>query len=518
MKPGQIAQDQGAVVAFLEDPVTHLGAAPERIDTHAAMVFLAGDLAYKLKRAVWFPFLDFSTLDRRRAACEAEVSLNRRTAPEIYLGCRPVTRQANGTLALDGDGEPIEWIVVMRRFNQDLLFDRMAERGDLTASHMTELADEIAAFHTAAQHRPDRGGSEALRWIIDDDIEELAAMPEAFGATGVEALRHLSDEALRQCATLLDARRAAGFVRHCHGDLHLRNILLWDGRPTLFDCLEFDETLACTDVLYDLAFLLMDLEHRGRRDFANLTFNRYLQRTGDRGGLPAVSLFLSCRAAIRAKVEASGAAYQHDETKAETMRAAAREYLKLATGFLTPHAPRLIAIGGESGCGKSTVASLAAPHLGEAPGALIIRSDVTRKHLFGCRLEEPLPPQAYGRGATERTYGEILDAAKDGLAAGMTVVADAVYADPAERAALEHLARDAKVPFHGIWLDVPLNARIERVAARRDDASDATAEFLRKHPRREKGVMRWSRIDASGTAGSVVAAVLDSLEATVAPA
>ena len=200
------------------------------------------------------------------------------------------------------------------------------------------------------------------------------------------------------------------------------------------------------------------------------------------------------------------------------MRAAAREYLKLANGFLTPHAPRLIAIGGESGCGKSTVASLAAPHLGEAPGALIIRSDVTRKHLFGCRLEDPLPPQAYSRQATDRTYGGILNAAKEGLAAGMTVIADAVYADPAERAALEHLARDAKVPFHGIWLDAPLKLRIERVGARRDDASDATADFLHKHPQRQKGMMRWSRIDASGNAGAVVAAVLESLEAAVAPA
>ena len=518
MKPGEITQDQSAVVAFLEDPLTHGGATSERIDTHAAMVFLAGDLAYKLKRAVWFPFLDFSTLDRRRAACDAEVRLNRRTAPEFYLGCRPVTRQANGTLALDGDGEAVEWLVVMRRFDQDLLFDRMAERGDLIPSHMIDLADEIAAFHAAAESRPDRGGSEALRWIIDDDIEELAAMPEAFGATGVEALHHLSDEALRRCAALLDARRAAGFVRHCHGDLHLRNIFLWEGRPTLFDCLEFNETLACTDVLYDLAFLLMDLEHRGRRDFANLTFNRYLQRTADLGGLPAVPLFLSCRAAIRAKVEASGASYQQDEAKAETMRASAREYLKLATGFLTPHAPRLIAIGGESGCGKSTVASLAAPYLGDAPGALIVRSDVTRKNLFGCRLEEPLPPEAYSREATNQTYGAVARAAKAGLAAGMTVIADAVYADPAERDALETVARDAGVPFRGIWLDAPLNLRIERVAARTHDASDATAGFLRKHPRREKGAMGWSRIDASGAPETVAAAVLESLEAAAAPA
>jgi len=518
MKPGEITQDQSATVILLEDPATHGGAVPERVDTHAAVVFLAGDLAYKLKRAVWFPFLDFTTLDKRRAACEAEVRLNRRTAPDFYLGCRPVTRQKDGALALDGDGEPVEWLVVMRRFDQDLLFDRMAERGDLTATHITELADEIAAFHAAAEPRPDHGGSAALRWIVEDDIQELAAMSETFGAAGVEALHHLSDEALRGCAALLDARRAAGFVRHCHGDLHLRNIFLWQGRPTLFDCLEFDETLACTDVLYDLAFLLMDLEHRGRRDFANLAFNRYLQRTGDLGGLPAVALFLSCRAAIRAKVEASGAAYQQDEAEAEARRAAAREYLKLATGFLTPHAPRLIGIGGESGSGKSTVAALAAPHLGEAPGALVIRSDVTRKRLFGRRLEEPLPQDAYDREATERTYAQVIADARAGLAAGMTVIADAVYADPAERDALEAAARDAGVPFLGLWLDAPLEARIRRVGGRSGDASDATAQFLRGHPSREKGAMRWARIDASGSAEEVAKKAVESLEAPETPA
>jgi aminoglycoside phosphotransferase family enzyme/predicted kinase len=518
MKPGETTQDQSAAIAFLADAATHGDAEPERIDTHAAMVFLAGDRAYKLKRAVWFPFLDFSTLEKRRAACEAEVRLNRRTAPDIYLGCHAITREADGSIRLDGGGEILDWVVAMRRFDQDLLFDRMAERGELSADHILELADEIAVFHEAAERRPDRGGSAAIRWIVDDDIAELAAMPETFGAAAVEALRHLSDEALRRCATLLDERRAGGFVRHCHGDLHLRNIFLWRGRPTLFDCLEFDETLACTDVLYDLAFLLMDLEHRGRRDFANLAFNRYLQRTGDLGGLAAIPLFMSCRAAIRAKVEASGAAHQHDEAKAEATRAAAREYLLLASGLLTPHAPGLIGIGGESGSGKSTVAALMAQQLGEAPGALVIRSDVPRKRLFGCRLEEPLPQEAYAREATERTFGQMVADARTGLAAGMTVIADAVYAEAEERDALEQAAQDVGVSFRGFWLDAPLQVRVERVGGRQADASDATVRFLLEHPRREKGEMRWTRVDASDDAAAVAGRLVEALAGAMAPA
>ena len=508
MKPGEITQDQGAAIAFLEALAEREGGNPERIDTHAAIVVMAGDTVWKLKRAVWFPFLDFSTHDKRRTACEAEVRLNRRTAPDIYLGCQPVTVRADGSLDMGGEGEAIDWVVVMRRFDQDLLFDRMAERGALTADHITELADEIAAFHGAAAQRPEFGGADAMQWIVEDNIKEMASIPEAFGETAVGALKHLSDDALAKCAGLLDERREAGFVRHCHGDLHLRNIFLWKGRPTLFDCLEFDENLACIDVLYDLAFLLMDLEHRGRRDFANLAVNRYLQRTGDLTGLVALPLFLSCRAAIRAKVEASGAAVQRDELVADGMRAAARDYLSLATAFLAPHAPLLIGIGGEPGSGKSTIAAAAAPRLGGAPGALVLRSDVTRKRLFGCRMEDPLPGEAYANEATARTYGRLIEDTKSALAAGMTVIADAVYADPVERNALEQVARDAGVPFHGFWIDTPLEIRIERVFGRRGDASDATVDFLRAHPTLEQGPMGWTRIDASGAVDEVTESLL----------
>lgn len=504
MKPGEITQNQDAAIAFLGELGEQEGDARERIDTHAAIVFLAGDTAWKLKRAVWFPFLDFSTVEKRHAACEAEVRLNRRTAPDIYLGCQPITRQADGALGLGGAGEAIDWVVVMRRFDQDLLFDRMAARGALTADHVTQLADEIAEFHAAAARRPGFGGADAIRWIVEDNIAEMSAMPETFGEMAVNALKHLSADALARCATLMDQRREAGFVRHCHGDLHLRNILLWNGRPTLFDCLEFDETLACTDMLYDLAFLLMDLEHRGRRDFANLAVNRYLQQTGDLGGLAALPLFLSCRAAIRAKVEASGAAVQQDEGLAKAMRAAARDYLSLATAFLAPQRPAVIGIGGESGSGKSTIAAAIAPRLGGAPGALVLRSDVTRKRLFDLPLEDPLPQTAYSREATGRTYHRLIEDARAALAAGMTVIADAVYADPAERNSLEEAAREAGVPFRGFWIDAPLDIRIERVSGRRGDASDATADFLRAHPTREQGPMGWSRVDASGVVDEVV--------------
>lgn len=510
MKPGEIAEDQNAAIALLQAEAEREGEA-ERIDTHGAIVFLAGKTAWKLKRAVWFPFLDFTTPEKRRAACEAEIRLNRRTAPEIYLACRPITRQPGGSLELGGNGEAIDWIVVMRRFDQEKLFDRMAERGALTRQHIADLADAVAAFHGVAERRPDHGGAEAIRWVVEDNIEEMAAMPDCFGRAALDRLAQLSKEALDRNAALLDDRRDAGFVRHCHGDLHLRNIFLWQGKPTLFDCLEFDERLACIDVLYDLAFLLMDLEYRGRDEFANLALNRYLRRTGDLNGLAALPLFLSCRAAIRAKVLANGAAMQNNEPHAAEMRAEARNYLSLAISFLQAPKRILVGIGGESGSGKSTVAAAVAPGLGGPVGGIVLRSDVTRKRLHGKAMEEPLPEEAYSREATERTYASLIEDARTVLGAGFPAIADAVYADPAERNALEAAGRQMDAPFRGYWIDVPLEIRIERVTGRRADASDASADYLRAHPTREKGPMKWDRIDGTGGIRDVAARVLEGL-------
>ena len=509
-----IETDQAEIVAFLCRGTSFglSGAPVERIETHAASIFLIGARAYKMKRAVRYSFLDFSTLARRQAVLEAELRLNRRTAPRLYRRVLPITRGANGELVLDGPGEPIEWLLEMERFDQAALLDHLADRGDLTARLIDQLAQEIIDFHATAEIRRDLGGHAGMAEVIEGNAKDLQILagtilpPET-----VEAVNRASLAELNRCRQLLERRRQEGHVRHCHGDLHLRNIFLWKGRPTLFDCLEFDENLACIDVLYDLAFLLMDLEHRGRRDFANLAVNRYLQRTGDLGGLAALPLFLSCRAAIRAKVEASGAAVQRDEAEADGMRAAARDYLSLATAFLAPHAPTLIGIGGESGSGKSTIAAAAAPRLGGAPGALVLRSDVTRKRLFGRLMEDSLSQEAYGKKATERTYGRLIEDAKIALASGMTVIADAVYADPAERDALEQAARDAGAPFHGFWIDVPLEIRIERVSGRRGDASDATVAFLRAHPTREQGPMGWTRIDASGAVEEVTERLLDKV-------
>ena len=494
--------DQSEAIAFLSRPDSYGVDAVERIETHASLVFLAGPCAYKLKRAVRFSYLDYSTLERREAACRAELALNRRTAPELYLEVRPIGRGAAGGLVFGGT-PAIDWVLVMRRFDQAELFDRMAERGALSATLMRDLGDRIAAFHDSADVTRDFGGAAGMDWMIDGNSRNLRLFgADWFPPADVDRLDRDSRSALAALATLLDRRRADGRVRHCHGDLHLGNICLHDGRPTLFDGIEFSDVIANVDVLYDLSFLLMDLEHRGLRPLANVLFNRYLDRRDESDGLAALPLFLSIHAAIRAHVDAAAARRRDDA--AVPLHAEAGAYLDLALRLLRP-APRcLVAIGGLSGTGKSTLAQALAPDLGAAPGARLLRSDVLRKTMLGRPPEQRLPPDAYAPAVDARVYGGLRDAAHRVLGAGHSAILDAVHARPAERAAVASLAAELGVPFAGLWLEAPPSLLEARVDARRGDASDATAEIVRRQHGYDVGPMSWRRVAADGPLDRVV--------------
>jgi uncharacterized protein len=285
---------QDALLAFLSDPRSYglPGAEVERITTHAAHVFLVGERAYKMKRPVRYSFLDFTTLNRRKRALEAELALNRRTAPMLYWRLVPVTRAEDNRLALAASGEPVEWLLEMARFDQEARLDRLAERGQLTPAIMDDLAAAIAAFHEQAAVRAECGGHAGMQEVIGGNAEDFAALPGSILA--VEQTARLNarcrDELTRR-RDLLEERRRAGRVRHCHGDLHLAHTVLLDGRPVLFDCLEFDHALASTDTLYDLAFLLMDLQHQGLTALAQRLLNGYLERPGTTRALPCCRCF-----------------------------------------------------------------------------------------------------------------------------------------------------------------------------------------------------------------------------------
>ena len=499
---------QDEVVAFLSRAETYGVTGPvERTETHISFVFLAGDCAYKLRKAIKFPYLDYSTLESRQRFTEAEVAINRRTAPDLYLGAAPVVRTSSGALALGEpdapppDGEPLDWVTVMRRFDSDALFDKMVAADRLGPGLARGLADEIARFHEAAVLDTGFGGAGAIGATIDANERDIAAAPDLLDPAKAKTLAERCRAALDRVRDLLDRRRAAGLVRHCHGDLHLRNICLVDGRPTLFDAIEFSDALARIDVLYDLAFLLMDLEHRGRRDLANLVLNRYLARRADYDGLAALPLFLALRAAIRAHVGAA-AAKQHGDAK---LAREAASYLDLAIGFLDPAPARLVAVGGLSGSGKSTIAAAVAPALGMAPGAVVLRSDVIRKRILGANPESRLGPEAYREDVTRRVYDTMRDEAGTALRAGYAVIADAVHARLDERVAIESVGRDGGVEFTGLWLDAPAETLASRIGRRENDASDATADVLRGQVGYGLGTISWRRVDVSGDLADSIA-------------
>ncbi|HIN22597.1 MAG TPA: hypothetical protein EYM71_12345 [Rhodospirillales bacterium] len=499
-QPGSQPGSEDEIIRLLSDPAVF--GPVDRVETHVSLVFLGPRRVYKLKRAVTFPYLDFSTPEKRRLACEAEIRINRRTAPSIYLGVVAITRQANGTLALDGDGEAVDWVVEMERFDEHTLFDRLARKGGLDRAMMEDLADAIADFHHMAESRTD-GGGDGIAMIIDSNAECFAGVEQGIlDQAEAETLTEFSLQALKALAPALDRRRDSGRVRHCHGDLHLRNICIVEGRPTLFDAIEFNDAFATIDVLYDLAFLLMDLDHRGLRRLANIVFNRYLDvtgnGTGEAGGLRVMALFLSMRAAIRSHVDAAQAQTLSDREKARARAEESNDYLNMALNYLAPEAPRLIAVGGLSGSGKSRMARELAPFLGVAPGARVVRSDSTRKRLAGVPLTRRLGNQGYLAEMTERTFEALYEEALAALRAGQSVLADAVFAKPESRRAIERVADKAGVPFTGLWLEAPAEIMARRVTERQRNVSDADAKILGQQLTYDLGEIEWFRIDSSG--------------------
>lgn len=497
-------QEQGEVIAFLARRSTHGGTgAVERYETHGNLIFVAASEAWKIKRAARFPYMDFSTLERREAACRREVEINRRLAPELYLGCVPIARSPDGSLALGGGGEVVEWAVHMRRFEQAALLSNIAVERGIESDLAKAIADAAYGSHQQADRiSPAAAGAASIGELIASLCTSLAALG-TFDSNDIAVFSEAAGKQFRRAKTVLEARARQGLVRRCHGDLHLANIVLWQGRPVFYDAIEFDEAIATIDTLYDLAFLLMDLDRLGLRQAANVVLNRYLWRSGrglDLEGLAALPLFLALRAGIRAMVTAERTA-QESPPAADRDRDTARGYLRSALAYAAPLPPRLIAIGGLSGTGKSTLGAALAPHLGPAPGAVHLRSDLERKALFGVDETVRLSDDAYSQDASERVYGTLLLKARLALAAGHSVVVDAVYAAPRERQAIEAVATELTVPFHGLWLHADAGKLAERVAARRQDASDATVQVVQAQLGWDIGVFSpaWTSIDAGAS-------------------
>ncbi|MGY3451009.1 bifunctional aminoglycoside phosphotransferase/ATP-binding protein [Bradyrhizobium sp. USDA 4353] len=493
--------DQDLVFTFLGDSNRHPDV--RRIDTHAASVFLFGERALKIKRAIQLPFLDYSTLALRKAACTKELEINHPFAPDIYLRVIAITKAANGTFDIDGPGEPIEYAVEMRRFDDSQTLDHLAGHAGVDADLADHLAETIAESHRAAAKVADSAWIDSVPGWIDASIASFEA-GRRFPEGEIAELQALCRSAFLRFKPLLEQRAAKGDVRRCHGDLHLANIVVINHKPVLFDAIEFDDRIATIDVLYDLAFPLMDLLHFTLPVAANHLLNRYLlaAEPEQTDGLAALPLFLAMRAAIRAQVflaKLDRGATEHNDSHLSTTFEIANSYFQLARKLIQPAAPMMVAVGGLSGTGKSALARALAPELAPIPGAIVLRSDVLRKQLFGVSQSERLPTTAYTPESSTRVYRELMNQAARVLAQGFTVIVDAVFAREAERQAIQQLADRLRVPFAGLFLVADLHVRQERIQHRVNDASDATTAVAREQERYDIGALDWLQVDASGT-------------------
>jgi aminoglycoside phosphotransferase family enzyme/predicted kinase len=487
---------QERVFASLTDPATHHDV--KRIDTHGASVFLEGSRALKIKRAVKFPFLDYSTLEKRKAACHEELKINQQFAPQIYRRVVAITQKIDGSLEIDGDGRPVEFAIEMIRFDERLTFDHLAEAGPIDLELIYAVAETVAASHRHAAPAPAEPWLRSISSIIDGNTAGFRE-DGSFPAEEINDLAQASFAAYSRLTGSLEQRGKQGFVRRCHGDLHLANIALIGGKPVLFDAIEFDPVIASVDLLYDVAFPLMDFLHYDRITASNVLLNKYLElsKIENLDALALLPLFMSMRSAIRARVLL--ARIDRNLRDGVDYLQSARAYFELARRVIRPPPPMLVAVGGLSGTGKTLAARALAPGILPAPGAVILRTDVMRKQYFRVKETDRLPESAYRPEVTETIYNMLALRASRILTQGHSVVVDAVFASESERAVIAGLALAENVRFSGLFLTADLAIRQQRIGRRDADASDATPEIAKLQEKYDLGRMDWAKVDASGT-------------------
>jgi uncharacterized protein len=510
-KSDSISQDD--VFSFLRAPSSY-SPEPDTVEiheTHGAMIFLANNRAYKIKKAVKFPYMDFTTLDKRHFYCKRELDINRPCAPQLYLDIVPITKESDGSIAIDGKGIPVEWAVCMNRFEQKDMLDQLSHAKLAEPLLIEDLTTAIIQYHQSAPSTSVADGPYRIAALIEELAVAFWAAPEIYSTRQAAEFETRARSHLARIYYCLRLRGRRGFIRRCHGDLHLRNIVMIDDEPILFDALEFDEDLATIDVLYDLAFLLMDLDYRGLTPTANRILNRYLFLSGrleNIYGLKAIPLFLALRAGIRAMVCVDRSRQSSGKIATAEINDA-KKYFQAAMHYLQMKKPVLIAIGGFSGTGKTTLADRLAGSLDHAPGFLHLRSDTERKKLFNIAETDRLGPEGYTKHANTQVYDNLLHKTRIALKASHRVIVDAVFSKEHERTAIKALAADFDIPFIGLWLTADENQLSSRVAMRKGDASDATPVIVHEQIKRGSGINDWYPVDASGTA-------IDTLKNTMA--
>ena len=455
------------------------------IETHISWVLLTDDKAFKFRKPVSLPFVDFSSLAARRHDCDEELRLNRRLASALYLGLTEMTRGPNG-LELDGPGEVLDVAVCMKRFPDEVLWSDLIRSNTLTTDHVTKLASSVSQFHDnapAAAPGSEFGDFAAIDKVTRDLVRNIEALdlycaPQGVGAIW-PAVRDWLLNSLQTQQALFRKRQEQGRVREGHGDLHLRNVVLFQDVPTPFDALEFDPALRWIDVISDVAFMMMDLMAHRRFDLAFRFINTYFEDSGDYQGLAVLRFYLVSRALVRFQVMMLAGR----QGVADPDAVGAADYLRLAASVIDDTNPRLAIMYGLPGTGKTTVSS----RFIEATGAIRVRSDVERKRLFGLKGSDSTArqgkPSVYVAATTERTYARLLEVARTAVHEGFPVVVDAAFLLRKQRAPFARFALDAGVAFSTLACEAPLDILRDRIVKRLrrgDDASEADVEVLEK--------------------------------------
>ncbi|TWU13318.1 Phosphotransferase enzyme family protein [Symmachiella macrocystis] len=473
--PAHLIEDLQQVSAY-----DHAADSVELIETHISWVLLAGEFAYKIKKPVDFGFVDFSTLEKRLNCCREEMRLNGRLAPQIYLEIVPAILDETSKPRLFGTGPAIEYAVKMKQFSQDALFDKMLQCGELLPRHIDALAVEVAEFHRTtdvATADEEYGGPQAVWQPVAENFRHIPASSVYPQRTEqVELLHKAAEREFHSRGAVFRRRKSTGMIRECHGDLHLGNMIVLDDNVVLFDCIEFNAGLRWIDVMSEIAFTVMDLEDRGRRDLAYRFLNAYLEQTGDYAGLEVLRYYLLYRATVRAKVAGLRLAQEPDAKARTADDQLCQSYLDLAEQYLQKPPPRIVLTRGMSGSGKSTVSQ----ELLQILLAVRLRSDVERKRSFP---DEMAVDERYSDAATAATYRQMCDGVRAAINGGFTAIADATFLSRQRRDEFRDLANELGAVLVILDVTAPDDVLRQRVAARAaagQDVSEAGLSILER--------------------------------------
>lgn len=497
-----ILEDQSDIIKALSTPAIYGKNVKKvtKMESHIALIFLAGDMVYKLKRAVIYPTVDFSSPEKRKLACIAEMKRSTVYAPHLIIGIKPIRRLKNGKIRIGGHlGQEVDTVIVERRIPQKHLLDFLLPSPSFDRFETMDLAEQLAELHTKAKTFRSKWGVSAIRSLILNIETTLGYFPEIFNPVKVNSLTHASLDMLKQHERLITFRQKTGRVKKCHGDLSLSNIAYDKKRFLFFSPIEYNENLDCIDTLYDLAYVTMDLEMKGLRRLSNILFNHYMSYMNDIEGFPLFPLYQSLRASFRATVYAKRTALLSGEEKRKATLHA-KEYFALARRFMADFKPILIACGGLSGSGKSRIAREIGGVMAPAPGAVILRDDVIKKQITGLaphqRFNKTLDTPAFEK----IVYDVLRQQATTALRTGACVIVDALFNDAVQRKGIEKLAQKMGIPFLGLWMDAPLNVRTMRVKRRKRNPSDIRKEDeLESQLNLKTGKISWKIVDTSGT-------------------